>query len=172
MAVEGNANTEADSATAGAAAGTTNVSRDQILSDILSLVDQALASRSYQQTENVIDVGADEATMRAVVADGHNWEANRKRAYDEYLDLSLTDARQKQEYSSRSRDHYDMLQGDNRAHIANLRKIELELLQNGNTAAKMGDNRMWTTDTDALEAAVGTAVAKILQQTAGVPTQG
>lgn len=147
---------------AGAGVGTSNVSRD----DIISAIDAALGSRSFQQTENVIDVGEDEATMRAIVNDGHKWGANEKRAYDEYQDLSLTDARQKQEFATRSRDHYDMMMGDNRAHVANLRKIELELLQNGNTAAKLGDNSMWTTDTEALQAAVAVAVAQVLQKTA------
>jgi hypothetical protein len=169
---------QTDVSNAGAAGSASTISRDDIqnifesmknsldtrfanLESQMSTLKQATTD-TQTQTEHVIDVGADEAQMRGIVNDSHKWSSNDKRTYDEYQSLSLTDARQKQEYASRSRDHYDMLQGDNRAHIANLRKIELELLQNGNTAAKIGDNRMWTTDTEALEATVAAVIAKIL----------
>ena len=155
-----NAATNADTvaaAAAGAAAGATAAANSTVSRDDVENMNRAVTS-----TDNTIDVGEAEATKRAVVADGHNWEANRKRTYDEYQDLALTDARQKSEYSSRSRDHYDMMMGDNRSHVNNLRKIELELLQNGNTAAKIGDNRMWTMDTEALEAMVAVVTAKVL----------
>jgi hypothetical protein len=155
-----NANVNADTvaaAAAGGAAGATAAANSTISRDDVENMNRAVTS-----TDNTIDVGEAEAQKRAVVADGHNWEANRKRTYDEYQDLSLSDARQKQEYASRSRDHYDMMMGDNRSYVNSLRKIELELLQNGNTAAKIGDNRMWTSDTEALEATVSAVIAKIL----------
>ena len=116
------------------------------------------------------DIGADEAQSRGVVKDSHEWAANAKRTYDEYQDLALTRARMEQEWAQRSRDNYDRMTADLQAHTLNVRKVELELLQNGNTAAKIGDNRMWTMDTEALEAVVATVVAKVLDtkdQTSG-----
>ena len=108
------------------------------------------------------DIGADEAQSRAVVNDSHKWSANDKRTYDAYQDLELSQARMNQEWSQRSRDHYDAMMSDTRGHIANLRKVELELLQNGNTAAKIGDNRMWTMDTEVLEAVAAVVAAKVI----------
>jgi hypothetical protein len=158
----GNVGYGAQAGTGGAAAGTTNVSRDDIESIVNSVMNSLATSRAFQQSENVIDVGSDEAQMRGIVKDSHEWAANSKRTYDEYQDLSLDVARRNHEYYSRSRDHYDATQADNRAHIANLRKIELELLQNGNTAAKVGDASLWTTDKEALEAAVAAGVARAI----------
>ena len=157
---DGNAKVEADTvaaAAAGGAAGATAAANSTVSRDDVENMNRAVTS-----TDNTVDVGEAEATKRAVVADGHNWEANRKRTFDEYQDIALTQARQNQEFAQRSRDHYDQQMMDNRAHVANVRKIELELLQNGNTAAKMGDNRMWTMDTEAMEAMVAIITAKVL----------
>lgn len=163
----GNVGYGAQAGTGGASAGTTNVSRDDILSAISTAVQDA--SRAYQQTENVIDIGGDEAQMRGVVNDSHKWSSNDKRTYDAYQDIELEHARSNAEYRNRSRDHYDAMQSDNRAHIANLRKIELELLQNGNTAAKVGDSELWSVSKVALNDALATAVSKALQNAGIVP---
>ena len=151
----------AQSGSAGAGTAASVVSRDDI-QNIMESFKNSLDSR-FAQLEEVADIGGPEAQTRGVVGDSHAWENNRKRTYDAYQGLELEQLHANAEYRNRSRDHYDMLQGDNRAHINNLRKIELELLQNGNTAAKIGDNRLWTVDTDALEAAAAVAVAKAIQ---------
>jgi hypothetical protein len=151
----------AQSGSAGAGTAASTVSRDDI-QNIFEAFKNSMDTR-FAQLEAVADIGGPEAQTRGVVEDSHKWSANNKRTFDIYQNLELEHLHANAEYRNRSRDHYDMLQGDNRSHINNLRKIELELLQNGNTAAKIGDNRMWTVDTDALEAAAAVAVAKAIQ---------
>jgi hypothetical protein len=171
------ANSDAD--TTGAQAGVGNIS----VSDITDAIKAALASvfsdRSFQQTENVIDVGADESTMRAVVNDGHKWGANEKRAYDEYQELSLSAAR-------RSQDRYDDVQADISMlrknaikHFANVDEVSLSRLANGVNNDELAVDRKWNVDEqvfaveailrgdvykEALAAAIAAAVSKETQK--------
>lgn len=180
MTDETNAKAQSDAATTGAQAGVGNMS----VSDITDAIKAALASvfsdRSFQQTENVIDVGADEATMRAIVNDGHKWGANEKRTFDEYQDLGLVNAR-------RSQDRYDDLQADVSIlrknaikHFANVDEIAVSRLSNGVNNDELAVDRKWNVDEqvfaveailrsdiykEALAAAVAASVAQTSQPT-------
>ena len=169
-----NARADSEAATTGATASAGNISVEDIVTAIKSALSTAMSDRSFQQTENVIDVGVDEATMRAVVNDGHKWGANEKRTYDEYQDLGLTAAR-------RSQDRYDDLQADVSIlrknaikHFANVDEVAVSRLSNGVNNDELAVDRKWNVDeqvygveailrADIYKEALAAAVAKAAQ---------
>ena len=176
MTAEADANSQAS--TSGAQAGVGNVNVSDITNAIKDALANVFSDRSFQQTENVIDVGADEATMRAIVNDGHKWGANEKRTFDEYQDLGLVSAR-------RSQDRYDDLQADISIlrknaikHFANVDEIAVSRLSNGVNNDELAVDRKWNVDEqvfaveailrsdiykEALAAAVAASVAQTTQ---------
>ena len=101
------------------------------------------------------DVGADEAQSRGIVNDSEKWSANNKRTFDEYQDLALVTARRAQE------DH-DQRNNLERMHLAEINALNLQRIANSVGTDKIGDNRMWTMDTEVLEAMAALVAAKIL----------
>ena len=165
MTAEADANSQAS--TSGAQAGVGNVNVSDITNAIKDALANVFSDRSFQQTENVIDVGADEATMRAIVNDGHKWGANEKRTFDEYQDLGLVSAR-------RSQDRYDDLQADISIlrknaikHFANVDEIAVSRLSNGvnNDEQVFAVEAILRSDIykEALAAAVAASVAQTSQ---------
>ncbi len=118
-------------------------------------------------TKHDSDINAEEA-----------WAANLKRTYDLTQSWDF-------ELARRSAAHFDAMMADTRSHIANVRKIELETLQNGSHGANLvntqstahrdiATDRIWNVDevatltaksgvqADAMIAALAAAVAREL----------
>jgi len=83
---------------------------------------------------NIEDVGATEADEANLSNQVMAWNANSKRTFDEYQDISLEGIR-------RNREHFDTEVSDAHAHTQSLRQSEIELraitTQNAQNAAQV-----------------------------------
>jgi hypothetical protein len=131
------ATSETTASTAGANAGASTISRD----DIQNIVDQVTSNMKnvFTQTEQVADIGSPEAQARGVVTDSSLAALNGKRTYDEMQDISLARARSVQA-------HFDDLMADISLHRKNVINQFQQNARGSHNDQNVAVDRTWNVD--------------------------